>query len=207
MGKIAKWRQFSDEQLAQMVKDSKSFYELASKIGYVKSGGGSQAAIKQMVKEKGFDTSHFTGQGWNKDNYNYDLFYNGSVKSNGKSTLKALINLRGHQCECCKLTHWNDQLIPLEVHHIDGDHNNNSLENLQLLCLNCHAQTSNFRGKNINTGRLKVSEEDFVQALKDNNTIAGALRQLKLSLGSGNYCRANELIVKYQISKFLKVEH
>jgi 5-methylcytosine-specific restriction endonuclease McrA len=37
------------------------------------------------------------------------------------------------------------QPINLEVHHIDGDRTNNSLENLQLLCPNCHSYTTNFR--------------------------------------------------------------
>jgi 5-methylcytosine-specific restriction endonuclease McrA len=37
--------------------------------------------------------------------------------------------------------------IPLELHHIDGNHNNNDLSNIQLLCPNCHAQTDNFSNK------------------------------------------------------------
>jgi predicted hotdog family 3-hydroxylacyl-ACP dehydratase len=41
----------------------------------------------------------------------------------------------------------NNQPIPLELHHIDGNHHNNSLSNLQILCPNCHAQQSNNSGK------------------------------------------------------------
>lgn len=95
--------------------------------------------------------------------------------------------------------------INLEVHHIDGNHNNNELENIQLLCPNCHSYTENYRGKNVNTGKIKVSEEDFVKALQESNNISQALRKVGLSLGSGNYKRANELIIKYQISKFLNL--
>jgi len=54
-------------------------------------------------------------------------------------------NYKIHQCEKCKLTKWNNELIPLELHHIDGDHNNNNLNNLQLLCPNCHSQTKTYR--------------------------------------------------------------
>ena len=50
--------------------------------------------------------------------------------------------LKEAKCEICGLTEWNGLPIPLELHHIDGDHYNNSLENLQILCPNCHAQTS-----------------------------------------------------------------
>jgi hypothetical protein len=54
-----------------------------------------------------------------------------------------------HQCERCKLTTWENNIIPLELHHVDGNRYNNSLENLQLLCPNCHALTDNYRAKNI----------------------------------------------------------
>jgi len=54
-----------------------------------------------------------------------------------------------HKCEECKLTEWNGDLIPIELHHIDGDRFNNEIDNLQILCPNCHAQTDNYRNKNI----------------------------------------------------------
>lgn len=202
MGNIAKWKQLSEEEFAKLVEESRSYYELAEKIGYKKEGGSTQAILKQVVKERGLDDSHFLGQGWNKKNYDYKTFSENSPKKNGKTTLAALLNIREYKCECCGNSEWLGQKIPLEIHHIDGDHYNNSLDNLQLLCLNCHALTPNFRGRN-NTGKIKVSEEEFVEALKTSSSIAQALKKCGLSLGSGNYKRANELIVKYQISKFL----
>ena len=42
-----------------------------------------------------------------------------------------------------------DKPIPLELHHINGVHSDNRIENLQLLCPNCHALTDNYRCKNI----------------------------------------------------------
>lgn len=56
---------------------------------------------------------------------------------------------KDYQCERCGLSEWLGQPIPLELHHIDGDKNNNTLENFQLLCPNCHAFTDSYRGKNI----------------------------------------------------------
>ena len=52
-------------------------------------------------------------------------------------------------CERCKLAQWCNNSIPLELHHINGVHSDNRIENLQLLCPNCHALTDNYRGKNI----------------------------------------------------------
>lgn len=53
-----------------------------------------------------------------------------------------------HECSECRLTEWMGKPIPLELDHVDGDNSNNMLENLRLLCPNCHAQTDNYRGKN-----------------------------------------------------------
>jgi len=53
-----------------------------------------------------------------------------------------------HKCECCGLTTWLDKPIPLELHHIDGNRHNNTIENFMLLCPNCHAFTDSYRGKN-----------------------------------------------------------
>lgn len=53
-----------------------------------------------------------------------------------------------YRCECCKLTEWLNEPIPLELHHKDGNRHNNILSNFQLLCPNCHAKTNSYRGKN-----------------------------------------------------------
>lgn len=57
-------------------------------------------------------------------------------------------NYKNYQCECCGLTEWLGDPIPLELHHKDGNHHNNTLNNFQLLCPNCHAKTNSYRGKN-----------------------------------------------------------
>lgn len=51
-------------------------------------------------------------------------------------------------CECCGISEWNGKPISLPLHHIDGNPKNNSLENLQILCPNCHTQTDNYGSKN-----------------------------------------------------------
>ena len=50
-----------------------------------------------------------------------------------------------HKCYKCKNSKWNNKDIPLELEHKDGDHSNNNLNNLTLLCPNCHAQTPTYR--------------------------------------------------------------
>jgi 5-methylcytosine-specific restriction endonuclease McrA len=52
-------------------------------------------------------------------------------------------------CECCGISEWLDRPLSLALHHINGDGHDNRLENLQLLCPNCHSQTDNFAGRNV----------------------------------------------------------
>ena len=86
MGNKAKWRNFSKEEISEIVKNSYSNREVARKLGYAIDGGGTMASLKKMYIELELDTSHFKGQGWNKENYNYDTFTNGVKKKNGKTT-------------------------------------------------------------------------------------------------------------------------
>ena len=197
MGRIAKWRQLSETEFEQLVKESRSFQDLAQKIGYEKTGGGTQTSLKQAVKERQLDTSHFLGQGWNKENYDYSSFEKNSLKKRGKTTLNPLIKLRGRQCECCKNTEWLSEPINLEIHHKNGDRSDNSLENLELLCPNCHSYTETFCYK---SKHATISDEDFVLALKMNSSIHQALKQLGLTPAGGNYTRARELISKYELT-------
>lgn len=54
------------------------------------------------------------------------------------------------ECNLCHNKQWLGHKIPLELHHINGDSNDNRLNNLQLLCPNCHALTSNYRNRKRN---------------------------------------------------------
>ena len=201
MGKIAKWKTFSKEELEQIIKNSISFRELAEKLGYVKDSGSAMVSIRQMIEYYGFDTSHFKGKNWKKDNFDLSSFTDFSYKKNGSSTTKVLISLRGHQCEHCKLTEWLEQPINLEVHHINGDRTDNRLENLQLLCPNCHSYTNTFAKKG---AKRDKTEEEFVVVLRENKSIRQALIHLDLAPKGGNYDRAWELIYKYDIEHLKK---
>jgi Zn finger protein HypA/HybF involved in hydrogenase expression len=53
-----------------------------------------------------------------------------------------------YKCVSCGISEWNDKEISLHLDHIDGNNHNHKLENLRLLCPNCHSQTETWCGKN-----------------------------------------------------------
>ncbi len=56
--------------------------------------------------------------------------------------------LKPERCEGCGLTEWQGRPLSFELHHINGDGHDNRIENLQLLCPNCHSQTDTWGGRN-----------------------------------------------------------
>ena len=191
----AKWEKFSKEEIEEIVKESRSFRDVAIKLGYKSTGGSAIGIAKDVCSKFKLDTSHFKGQGWNKGNYDYSRFQANAPKKNG-SLKKALVALRGRKCEKCGATSWLGQPINLEVHHISGNRTDNSFDNLQLLCSNCHSYTPTFARK---TSKMSVSEDKFVEALKNNENIHRALISLGLTPAAANYERARKLVEKYKI--------
>jgi hypothetical protein len=57
-------------------------------------------------------------------------------------------NLKDEKCEVCGIDNWLGKRIALELDHIDGNRYNHSLQNLRIICPNCHSQTHTYRGKN-----------------------------------------------------------
>lgn len=145
----------SKEEAEKIIKESFSIADFCRKIGW-EANGGHYKQFHYYVKLYDLDTNHFTGyrtnlgNKLNKDNENKIEDYRDVRRLvKGPILLKKILNegIKERKCECCGNTEWQGIPIPLEVHHIDGNCLNNNIENLQLLCPNCHTLTDNFRGK------------------------------------------------------------
>lgn len=72
----------------------------------------------------------------------------GGIKSNILKYKLIQEGIKEYKCEYCGKTEWNGLPIPLELHHIDGNHYNNDLSNLMIVCPNCHTQLTSAQSSN-----------------------------------------------------------
>lgn len=159
-------RSYSLEQFKKAVEESCSKAETLRKLGLAPTGGN-YTCFNQLVEEQNIDTSHFTGRGHLiGKTHDYRLRPLEEILISGKYFNTHSLRLRlikerikEHRCECCELESWLDEPIPLELDHIDGDNRNNLLENLRILCPNCHAKTPTYRGKN-KKSQKKIHQEN-----------------------------------------------
>lgn len=147
-------RKYTKEWLEELCKDSTSYAEVLQKAGR-KQGGGSQKTLRDKIALFEIDISHFTGQSHSKNR--------GRRARTIEDYLNNLVQIKSHKlrlrlfeegifekkCYSCGNTEWLGQPIPLELHHIDGNNKNNNLENLMILCPNCHYFTETYKTKNI----------------------------------------------------------
>jgi len=110
---------------------------------------------------------------------------------------KLLLKERGHQCESCKLDHWLDKPITIELDHINGDRNDNRKENLQLLCPNCHSMTPTWKIGKIRLNKRKRSDEEIITAWKNSTSMNKTLQ--KLDYGWGNVELVRTVLRSYNL--------
>lgn len=145
---------YTEQQLRQAIIQSTSIRQALQKLG-ISSKGGSYLVIHKAVKKWNIDTSHFTGQAHSKGKKlsprrAIEDYLSNNFPINSNRLRKRLIQekILLPVCSGCNNDSWLNNPIPLELDHVNGDNNDNSLSNLRLLCPNCHALTPTYRGKN-----------------------------------------------------------
>jgi len=153
------YTKYKKVELEKLVKDSINYMQVIRALRLCESGGAQQH-IKKIIKLFEIDTSHFLGYRTNAGNRNPNL---AKIKRNcddilikGKQSstkqLKRALSEKGveYKCNICEITEWLGKPIAIQIHHKDGDKNNNLLNNLCYLCPNCHTQTDNWGAKKRN---------------------------------------------------------
>ena len=97
-----------------------------------------------------------------EDNYKtyIERWLNGAENGYGKTAISIYIRRwlykkYGRKCQKCGWCEINPKtkVVPININHIDGNWQNNKLENLEILCPNCHSLTENFGALNRGSGR------------------------------------------------------
>jgi hypothetical protein len=148
---------YTDAQLTDAVAQATSIRQVLARLGLAQAGGN-YAVVKRRIKSLQLDTSHFSGKGWKRgDNRPIvparpltELLKAGtSVQSYKLKQRLFAERLKERRCESCETEEWLGQPVPLELDHINGDVTDNRVENLRILCPNCHALTKTYRGKKL----------------------------------------------------------
>lgn len=151
-------RKYSNEQFIEAIKNSFSIAQVFETLKLIPAGGNYKSFYK-IVEELKIDTSHFTGQAhlkgkshtWThktplKDILVKKSFYKTSELKN------RLIKEMGWENKCsileCGVNSWLGKELVLHLDHINGINTDNRIENLRLLCPNCHSQTATYCAKN-----------------------------------------------------------
>lgn len=147
-GKCAKT---TEEKICELVKKCSNINEVCKILGH-KGTNTYYTKIKKVIEKYNIDVSHFN-KCTNKNTKRIKKELKDILQKNVEycsSKLKQRLikeGIKEHKCEKCGRDDWDGIPIPLELHHINGDRNDNRLKNLQILCCNCHALTENHSGK------------------------------------------------------------
>lgn len=150
-------RSWTDDQLRVAVLNNISVRAVLIELRLIPAGGN-YAQITNRINALRLDTCHFSGKGWNvglkfrpvQPKSLEQILVNGSTYQSHR--LKQKLFAHGIKKPVCELCGWAQQSvdgrIPVELDHINGDHNDNRIENLRILCPNCHSLQPTHRGRN-----------------------------------------------------------
>lgn len=143
---------YTNKQLSESVKNSKSYSEVLHRLGLSKTGASLKLIRTKIISLK-LDVNHFEivpKKLKKKKTWQQILVKNTNLtyRLESKQLRRALIESGiDYKCFKCNISNWNNTNLTLEVHHKDNNWQNNEKSNLEFLCPNCHSQTDNFYKK------------------------------------------------------------
>lgn len=154
-------RSWTDQDLIKQLPHSSSYKDLCENLD-IRPMTTSYRAVKEVIGRLNLSTTHFkallfarrqAAQKHRSPDPNKWLQLNTKISTWRLKRILIKNELIRDICsKCNQKPSWNGESLTLQLDHINGVHNDNRLENLRLLCPNCHSQTSNFAGRNKGKG-------------------------------------------------------
>jgi hypothetical protein len=146
-------KQISNDKIIELCSNLKSRQSVLKGLGLRADFGSNARWIDKKIQDLNINTSHWTGSAWSRGKtfperiISVNTYIGNSNKRITSYKLKAKLITEGflqNQCAICNISSWQDKPLSLHLDHINGDHHDNNLENLRLLCPNCHSQTDTY---------------------------------------------------------------
>lgn len=145
-------RSYTEDQLRDAVSKNYSLRQTLLSLG-LNCAGNSYTIAGNAIKSLGLDTSHWkptSGTPHISERPIEDYLSNKyAIHSHPLKKKLIRLGILEWKCSVCGIVDWNGKRISLELDHINGNHQDNSLDNLRIICPNCHSQTDNNCGKNV----------------------------------------------------------
>lgn len=150
------------DDLKKIIDKSNSVTEVLKIFG-LRNVGNNFKILREICQKEGWDYSKITNlRGRSKPQVNTAFPIEQCLVENSnycRSSLKRRVislGLLENKCSVCNLLpEWQGKVLSLQLDHINGIPNDNRIENLRIICPNCHSQTSNFAGKKLKKNKIK----------------------------------------------------
>lgn len=215
-------KKYTDEKLIIVVENSKTIANVLDNLNLAKSGS-SYKRIKANIKRLNISTNHFViehikpgkAKRYSKEEFisNFLCLNGPKIKSSKLKEKLVRFELLKYECKICKNKGiWLNKPIVLQLDHINGNHKDNRLENLRILCPNCHTQTETWGAKKLNKektwrkgicvdcgGKISTGSNRCIKcrAIKDRKVERPSYDQLLKEVNELGYCATGR---KYKVS-------
>lgn len=141
-----------DKAIREYVEKSKTYKQVLMSVG-ARTSSTNYRRLRKRIETLSLDVSHFKQPGSHlgkNRKTSQELFVFGKFTTGQRLRARLVLDkIMEDVCSVCGLgSVWNDIPLVLQVDHINGDNKDNRVENLRLICPNCHSQTTTFCGRN-----------------------------------------------------------